>query len=60
MCASSMVSSPGLTGRPSIPEAFVIKPRGLGVLDHPLAAFAKASARLTPNPGEALAKTGRG
>jgi hypothetical protein len=33
---------------------------GRGVLDHPLAAFARASASPTPNPGEALAKTGRG
>jgi len=30
------LSSPGLTGRPSIPEASVIEPKGRGVLDHPL------------------------
>src|SRR5215470_2809417 len=33
---SSQLSSPGLTGRSSIPEAEVIEPSGLGVLDHPL------------------------
>ena len=31
------LSSPGLTGRPSIPEASVIEPKGRGVLDTPLA-----------------------
>src|SRR5436190_4247578 len=30
------LSSPGSTGRPSIPEAAVIDPIGRGVLDHPL------------------------
>ena len=30
-------SSPGLTGRPSIPETPVIEPRSRGVLDTPLA-----------------------
>ena len=29
-------SSPGLTGRPSIPEAPVIEPKGRGVLDRPV------------------------
>jgi hypothetical protein len=29
-------SSPGLTGRPNIPEASVIEPKGRGVLDTPL------------------------
>jgi hypothetical protein len=29
----SQLSSPGLTGRPSIPEASVIEPKGRGVLD---------------------------
>src|SRR5262249_11365933 len=31
-----------------------------GILDHPLAAFAKASASPLLSPGEALAETGRG
>src|SRR5258707_638824 len=31
----SQSSSPGLTGRPSIPQASVIEPRGRGVLDTP-------------------------
>src|SRR6476620_5385511 len=43
------------TGRPSIPETGVVEPRSLGVLDHPLAAFAEASAAQHRNPGEALA-----
>jgi hypothetical protein len=49
------LSSPGLTGRSSIPETAVIEPRGRGVLDSPLAAYAKASAALDLSPGEALA-----
>jgi hypothetical protein len=30
------MSSPGLTGRPSIPEAAVLEPIGRGVLDRPV------------------------
>jgi hypothetical protein len=30
------LSSPGLTGRPSIPEAVVVKRKGRGVLDRPV------------------------
>ena len=33
--ATLSASSPGLTGRPSIPEALVLEPRGRGVLDAP-------------------------
>jgi hypothetical protein len=36
-------------------EAAVIERMGRGVLDSPLAAYAKASAPLDLNPGEALA-----
>jgi hypothetical protein len=36
------------------------KSRSCGVLDTPLAAFAKAPACLAPNPGEVLAETDRG
>src|SRR5207302_4595033 len=32
----SRSSSPGLTGRPSIPETLMIKSRGRGVLDRPV------------------------
>jgi hypothetical protein len=35
MFVYSTLSSPGLTGRPSIPETAVIDPKGPGVLDHP-------------------------
>jgi hypothetical protein len=38
-------SSPGLTGRSSIPEAGVIEPRGRGVLDHPHARVMTVSMR---------------
>jgi len=33
--ANAQLSSHGLTGRPSIPEALMIQPRSRGVLDHP-------------------------
>jgi hypothetical protein len=36
-CATPQLSSPGLTGRSSIPETSVIEPRSRGVLDTPLA-----------------------
>jgi hypothetical protein len=38
-------SSPGLTGRSSIPEAAVLEPRSRGVLDHPHARVMTASVR---------------
>ncbi len=40
----SPMSSPGLTGRSSIPETPVLRRDASGVLDPPLAAFAKAFA----------------
>ncbi|BAL08767.1 hypothetical protein BJA01nite_66760 [Bradyrhizobium japonicum] len=49
-----------LDRRSSIPEALAIGSRGRDVLDAPPAAYAKASALLDLNPGEALAQPGRG
>jgi hypothetical protein len=59
----SPLSSPGLTGRPSIPEAVVIESRGRGVLDRPVKPgdddFVAGAAALFPDcaslhPGYAL------
>jgi len=36
MSATSTLSSPGLTGRPSIPEAALLEPISRGVLDRPV------------------------
>jgi hypothetical protein len=35
-CDDALMSSPGLTGRPSIPEEAVIESKGRSVLDAPL------------------------
>src|SRR5262249_41387799 len=47
---SPRASSPGLTGRPSIPETLMIEPRGRGVLDHPHARVMTSLATRSASP----------
>src|SRR6266576_1822594 len=44
-----LLSSPGLTGRPSIPETSMIETRSRGVLDHPLSRMMTALCDAAPS-----------
>jgi hypothetical protein len=53
-----MLSSPGLDRAIQYSETAVVESRGRGVLDFPLAACAKASARPRPKPRRSLGVAG--
>jgi hypothetical protein len=50
----SQSSSPGSTGRPSIPETLVIEPKGRGVLDAPLSRSMTTEGNVNPRSRDTL------
>src|SRR5450631_3715327 len=53
--SAPQLSSPGLTGRPSIPETPMIEPKSRGVLDHPLSRVTTGECDAPPCPCDATA-----